>query len=79
MGLKAEPFSLRTCGCWTGRFAARWSWIGGICCRSIRDRLLHVFRLAAEVPSTARPYGGWMAPEHLSRGDFVGHYMSAFA
>ena len=28
------------------------------------DRLLHSFRLAAGLPSQAKPYGGWMAPQH---------------
>ncbi len=43
------------------------------------DRLLHVFRLSAGLPSAARPYGGWMAPKHNSRGEFVGLYLSACA
>jgi DUF1680 family protein len=43
------------------------------------DRLLHVFRLNAGLPSSATPYGGWMAPKHNSRGEFVGHYLSASA
>ena len=43
------------------------------------ERLLHVFRVAAGLPSSARPYGGWMSPEANSRGEFVGHYMSACA
>lgn len=43
------------------------------------DRLLHVFRLGAGLPSGATPYGGWMAPDHRSRGEFVGHYLSACA
>ena len=43
------------------------------------DRLLHSFRLAAGLPSQARPYGGWMAPQHNSRGEFVGLYLSACA
>jgi uncharacterized protein len=43
------------------------------------DRLLHVFRVAAGLPSTAQPYGGWMAPNHRSRGEFVGLYLSACA
>jgi DUF1680 family protein len=43
------------------------------------DRLLHVFRLNAGLPSTAQPYGGWMAPKHKSRGEFVGHYLSGCA
>ena len=43
------------------------------------DRLLRVFRDSAGLPSTAEPYGGWMAPGHNSRGEFVGHYLSACA
>ena len=43
------------------------------------DRLLHVFRLNAGLPSAAKPYGGWMAPDHRSRGEFVGLYLSACA
>jgi len=43
------------------------------------DRLLHVFRIGAGLPSTAKPYGGWMAPDHRSRGEFVGLYLSACA
>ena len=41
------------------------------------DRLLLVFRQQAGIPSDARPYGGWMAPDARSRGEFVGHYLSA--
>jgi DUF1680 family protein len=43
------------------------------------ERLLHVFRLNAGIPSNATPYGGWMNPKHNSRGEFVGHYLSACA
>jgi DUF1680 family protein len=43
------------------------------------DRLLLVFRLNAGIPSDAKPYGGWMAPNAMSRGEFVGHYLSACA
>jgi hypothetical protein len=39
------------------------------------DRLLLVFRQQAGIPSDARPYGGWMAPDARSRGEFVGHYL----
>jgi len=41
------------------------------------DRLLHVFRLNAHLPSTAQPLGGWEAPTCELRGHFVGHYLSA--
>jgi hypothetical protein len=39
------------------------------------DRLLHLFRLKSGLPSTVKPYGGWM--DHT--GEFVGHYLSACA
>jgi len=43
------------------------------------DRLLHMFRLTAGLPSTAQPYGGWEAPVNELRGHFTGHYLSACA
>ena len=43
------------------------------------DRLLHVFRVNAGLPSTAEPLGGWEAPVNELRGHFVGHYLSACA
>ena len=43
------------------------------------DRLLHVFRVNAGIASSAKPYGGWEAPDNELRGHFVGHYMSACA
>lgn len=43
------------------------------------DRLLHNFRVNAGLPSQARPYGGWEAPDCGLRGHFTGHYLSACA
>ena len=43
------------------------------------DRLLHVFRLNAGLPSSAKPLGGWEDPKCELRGHFVGHYLSACA
>jgi DUF1680 family protein len=43
------------------------------------DRLLHVFRLNAGLPSNARPFGGWEDPTCELRGHFVGHYLSGCA
>lgn len=43
------------------------------------DRLLHMFRLTAGLPSTAQPLGGWEAPDNELRGHFSGHYLSACA
>ncbi len=43
------------------------------------DRLLHMFRVTAGLPSPARPLGGWEAPDNELRGHFTGHYLSACA
>ncbi|TFG50587.1 MAG: hypothetical protein E4H40_01035 [Candidatus Brocadiia bacterium] len=41
------------------------------------DRLLHMFRVTAELPSTAQPLGGWEA--RGLRGHTIGHYLTACA
>jgi hypothetical protein len=43
------------------------------------DRLLHMFRMTAGLPSSAEPLGGWEAPNNELRGHFTGHYLSACA
>ncbi len=44
------------------------------------DRLLHMFRLTARLPSSAEPLGGWEKPDCELRGHFSGgHYLSACA
>ena len=43
------------------------------------DRLLHNFRVNAGLPSSAKPLGGWEAPDVELRGHSVGHYLSALA
>jgi uncharacterized protein len=44
------------------------------------DRLLHMFKVTAGLPSTAEPLGGWEAPDCELRGHFAGgHYLSACA
>lgn len=43
------------------------------------DRLLHMFRITAGLPSSAQPLGGWEAPDNELRGHFTGHYLSACA
>jgi DUF1680 family protein len=44
------------------------------------DRLLHSFRLTANINSAAAPYGGWERPDCNLRGHFNGgHYLSAVA
>src|SRR4030095_2788965 len=43
------------------------------------DSLLHMFRVTAGIPSSAKPLGGWEQPENELRGHFTGHYLSACA
>jgi len=44
------------------------------------DRLLHMFRLTAGIPSSAEPLGGWEEPKCELRGHFAGgHILSACA
>jgi DUF1680 family protein len=43
------------------------------------DRLLHNFRINVGLPSSAKPLGGWEAPDVELRGHSVGHYLSALA
>ena len=43
------------------------------------DRLLHMFRVTAGLPSTAKPLGGWEAPDVELRGHSLGHFLSACA
>jgi DUF1680 family protein len=44
------------------------------------DRLLHTFRINAGLPSSAKPLGGWEAPDCELRGHYAGgHYLSAAA
>lgn len=44
------------------------------------DRLAHMFRVTAGLPSAAEPLGGWEAPDCELRGHFAGgHYLSACA
>jgi hypothetical protein len=43
------------------------------------DRLLHTFRLNAGLPTAAKPYGGWEAPQVELRGHSLGHYLTACA
>jgi DUF1680 family protein len=43
------------------------------------DSLLHMFRITAGLPSSAKPLGGWEQPENELRGHFTGHYLTACA
>lgn len=43
------------------------------------DRLLYHFRHNAGLPTTAKPYGGWEAPDWDFYGHTLGHYLTACA
>jgi DUF1680 family protein len=43
------------------------------------DRLLRNFRVNVGLPTTAKPYGGWEAPDCELRGHSLGHYLSALS
>lgn len=43
------------------------------------ERLLHMFRVTAGLPSTATPLGGWEAPSIQLRGHSTGHLLSGLA
>ncbi len=43
------------------------------------ERLLHMFRITAGLPSAAEPLGGWEAPDNELRGHYTGHHLSALA
>lgn len=77
--VQAEPFELNRVRLGAGPFAAARDWNLGYLQSLDPDRLLHVFRVNAGLPSTAAPLGGWEAPNCELRGHFVGHYLSALA
>jgi DUF1680 family protein/alpha-L-arabinofuranosidase len=77
--LQAEPFRLQDVRLLDGPFKHAMELDRKYLLSLDADRLLHVFRLRAGLPSTAKPYGGWMAPDNNSRGEFVGLYLSACA
>ena len=43
------------------------------------ERFLHMFKITAGLPSDAKPYGGWEAPDVELRGHSLGHYLSALS
>lgn len=77
---KAEPFSMQDVRLLPGFFndmrEMNRSWLYSL----PNDRLAHMFRVTAGVPSTADPLGGWEEPKGELRGHFTGgHYLSAAA
>jgi len=76
---RIDPVPLNHVRLTDGPFKDAQTWNIAFLKRQNPDRLLHVFRLNAGLPTAARPLGGWEAPDCELRGHFVGHYLSACA
>ena len=80
VALQAEPFPLQNVRLLEGPFRHAMELDRAYLLSLQPDRLLHDFRLKAGLPSSAKPYGGWMSKENYAGcGQFVGHYLSACA
>ena len=77
---KAEPFPMTQVQLRSGPFLNAMEINTKYLSEVPNDRLLHMFRVTAGLPSTAEPLGGWEAPDCELRGHFAGgHYLSACA
>ncbi len=76
---KLEPFGMNQVRITGGPFKEAETLNLGYLNRLDTDRLLHNFRVNAGLPSSAKPLGGWEAPDCELRGHFVGHFLSACA
>jgi DUF1680 family protein len=77
--IRAFPFSLRSVRLLDGPFKAAMERDLGYMMSLENDRLLHMFRVTAGLPSTAEPYGGWEKADVELRGHTIGHFLSASA
>jgi DUF1680 family protein len=76
---KLKPFPLAQVRLGDGPFRAMHEANAAYLKRLPADRLLHTFRVNADIPSGAEPLGGWEAPNGELRGHYIGHYLSACA
>src|SRR5262245_15060020 len=77
--IKARPFELKQVRLRRGPFLAAAETNRKYMASLDQDRLLHMFRITAGLPSSAKPLGGWEQPENELRGHFIGHYLSSCA
>ena len=77
--LKAQPFPLSAVRLLDGPFREAMLRDQQYLLSLDNDRLLHTFRVNAGLPSTAKPLGGWEAPDVELRGHSLGHFLSACA
>ncbi len=76
---RAEPFDLHQVSVGPGMFRDGLELNRKFLLAQDPDRLLHMFRITAGLPSSAEPLGGWEAPDNELRGHYTGHYLSACA
>ncbi|HLF84703.1 MAG TPA: beta-L-arabinofuranosidase domain-containing protein [Blastocatellia bacterium] len=77
--IKARPFELKQVRLRRGPFLDAAEINRKYMASLNQDSLLHMFRVTAGFPSSAKPLGGWEQPENELRGHFTGHYLSACA
>ncbi len=77
--VEAYPFSLKSVRLLDGPFKAAMERDLGYMLSLDDDRLLHMFRITAGLPSTAQAYGGWEKADVELRGHTIGHFLSASA
>ena len=76
---QAYPFNLKNVRLLDGPFKAAMGRDLAYMMSLDNDRLLHMFRVTAGLPSTAEAYGGWEKADVEVRGHTIGHYLSASA
>lgn len=79
IGVSVYPFPLGAVTLLSGPFASNTSRTHSYLNFLDPDRLLHMFRLNAGLPSSAQPCGGWEAPNVELRGHSMGHVLTALA
>ena len=77
--VRAFPFALKSVRLLPGPFKEAMERDLGYMMSLDNDRLLHMFRTTAGLPSKAEAYGGWEKPDVELRGHSIGHYLSAAA
>ena len=77
--IKAKPFDLKDVRLLDGPFTEAMELDRKYLHKLDSDRLLHMFRVTASLPSSAEPLGGWEKPDCEIRGHTIGHYLTACA
>jgi len=77
--VRAYPFDLKDIRLLDGPFKQAMERDLGYMLSLENDRLLHMFRVTAGLPSSAQAYGGWEKADVELRGHTMGHFLSASA